>query len=69
MPLLLHTRWLVCVVYINYTVNSGAQVPVLLFGDCAFARYGLRGVLIIMGYSVFAPLKETLVLFNEVKIQ
>ena len=40
----------VCVVYINYTVNSGAQVPVLLFRDCAFARYGLRGVLINMGY-------------------
>ena len=36
------------------TVNSGAQVSVHLFGDCTFAQYGLRGVLInyviIMGY-------------------
>ena len=27
------------------TVNSEAQVPVLLFVDCAFAWYELRGVL------------------------
>ena len=32
------------------TVNPEAQVPVLLFRDCTCARYGLRGVLIIMGY-------------------
>ena len=25
-----------------YTVHLGAQVPVFLFGDCAFVRYGLR---------------------------
>ena len=34
----------------KHTVNSGAQVPVLLFGDCVFARYGMRGVPTIMGY-------------------
>ena len=34
----------------TYTVNSGAQVSVLLFGDKIFVWYGLRGVPIIMGY-------------------
>ena len=37
-------------IYIYIYIYSGAQVPVLLFGDCAFAWCGLRGVLIIMGY-------------------
>ena len=32
------------------TINSGVQVQVLLFGDCAFSWYRLCGVLIIMGY-------------------
>ena len=32
------------------SINSGALVPVLLFGDCAFAGNGLLGVLVIMGY-------------------
>ena len=33
-----------------YTINSGVQVQVLLFGDCAFLWHRLCGVLIIMGY-------------------
>ena len=32
------------------TINSGVQVQVLLFGDCAFSWHRLCGVLIIMGY-------------------
>ncbi len=32
------------------TINSGVQVQVLLFGDCAFPWHRLCGVLIIMGY-------------------
>ena len=38
------SKYTCIIIYIHAcTVNSGAQVPVLLFGDCAFARYGLRG--------------------------
>ena len=33
-----------------HTVNLGAQVLVLLFGNCTFLQYELCGVLIIMGY-------------------
>ena len=32
------------------TINSGVQVQVLLFGDCAFSWHRLCGVLIIMEY-------------------
>ena len=30
-------------------LKLGSGIYILLIGDCAFARYGLRGVLIIMG--------------------
>ncbi len=32
------------------TINSGVEVPVLLFEDCAFLRFRLHGVLLNMGY-------------------
>ena len=36
--------------YTINTINSGEQVQVLLFRDCAFSWHRLCGVLIIMGY-------------------
>ena len=37
-------------VSIPHTINSGVEVPVLLFEDCAFSQSRLHGVLLIMGY-------------------
>ena len=34
------------------TINSGVQVLVLLFGDCAFSWYRLCGVLIIIPHYI-----------------
>ena len=41
-----------CMFIVAYAciINSGVQVQVLLFGDCAFLWHRLCGVLIIMGY-------------------
>ena len=48
--LMVHTSIVYLGIMFRLIPNSGVQVQVLLFGDCAFSWHRLCGVLIITGY-------------------